>query len=183
MTAQSDPDLIAYLNEVLRTIKPEQQNNTFWFPTPENPGQSEDDTPIQTRILKELNELKQDEKLNPQKGRECRTKIRKRFDWTYTHVTETEMHAMGNNADIGINTEFKVKLTLEDNKVVYSQNPPNPIYLKKSQIVELTLMHKYGIITKLPFSKYSSPIIAQRKPNGKLRLLVDLRKIKESDCG
>ena len=38
-------------------------------------------------------------------------------------------------------------------------------------------MHKYGIITVLPFSKYASPIFAQRKPNGKLRLLVDLRKI------
>ena len=29
----------------------------------------------------------------------------------------------------------------------------------------------------LPFSKYASPIFAQRKRNGKLRLLVDLRKI------
>ena len=29
----------------------------------------------------------------------------------------------------------------------------------------------------LPFSKYASPIFAQRKPNGKLRVLVDLRKI------
>ena len=38
-------------------------------------------------------------------------------------------------------------------------------------------MRKYGIITVLPFSKYASPIFAQRKPNGKLRLLVDLRKI------
>ena len=38
-------------------------------------------------------------------------------------------------------------------------------------------MHKYGTITTLPFSKYASPIFAQRKPNGKLRLLVDLRKI------
>ena len=38
-------------------------------------------------------------------------------------------------------------------------------------------MHRFGIITTLPFSKYASPIFAQRKPNGKLRLLVDLRKI------
>ena len=38
-------------------------------------------------------------------------------------------------------------------------------------------MHKYGIITVLSFSKYASPIFAQRQPNGKLRLLVDLRKI------
>ena len=38
-------------------------------------------------------------------------------------------------------------------------------------------MHKDGIITVLPFSKYASPIFAQRKPNGKLRLLVDLLKV------
>ena len=43
--------------------------------------------------------------------------------------------------------------------------------------MELALLHKYGIITTLPFSKYASPIFAQRKPNGKLRLLVDLWKI------
>ena len=79
--------------------------------------------------------------------------------------------------DIGMNTEFKVKLTPEDAKPVYSQSLPMPIHLKEDLIVELALMHKYGIITVLPFSKYASPIFAQRKPNGKLRLLVDLRKI------
>ena len=36
---------------------------------------------------------------------------------------------------------------------------------------------EYGIITVLPFSKYASPIFAQRKSNGKLRLLVYLTKI------
>ena len=65
MIPQGDPDLAAYRNELLRTSKPKQQNNTFWFPTPENPGKHEDHTPIQTRILKELNELKDKEKLNP----------------------------------------------------------------------------------------------------------------------
>ena len=57
MIPQGDPDLTAYLNELLRTSKPEQQDNTLWFPTPENPGKPEDHTPIQTRILNELNEL------------------------------------------------------------------------------------------------------------------------------
>ena len=42
--------------------------------------------------------------------------------------------------------------------------------------MELALQHKYGIITTLPFSKYASPIFTQRKRNGKLRRLVDLRK-------
>ena len=79
--------------------------------------------------------------------------------------------------DIGMNTEFKVRLIPKDDKAVYSQSLPMSIHLKEDLIVELALMHKYGIITVLPFSKYASPIFAQRKPNGKLRLLVDLRKI------
>ena len=52
-----------------------------------------------------------------------------------------------------------------------------PIYLKQDLIVELTLMHKYRISTVLSFSNNASPMFAQRKPNGKLRLLVDLMKI------
>ena len=189
MIPQDDPDLTAYLNELLRTNKPEQQGNTFWFPAPENPGKPEDHTPIQTRILKELNELKDKEKLNPQENTESRNKFLKRFDWTDTLLTETEKQAIENilveyhdifarhRMDIGMTTEFKVKSTRKDDKAVYSQSLPMPIHLKEDLIVELALRHKYGIITVLPFSKYASPIFAQRKPNGKLRLLVDLRKI------
>ena len=189
MIPQDDLDLTAYLNELLRTSKPEQQDNTLWFPTPENPGKPEDHTPIQTRILKELNELKDNEKLNPQESTESQTKVLKRFDWTDTLLTETEKQAIENfqveyhdifarhRTDIGMNTELKVKLIPKDDKAVYSQSLPMAIYLKEDLIVELALMHKYGTIIVLPFSKYASPIFAQRKPNGKLRLLVDLRKI------
>ena len=41
----------------------------------------------------------------------------------------------------------------------------------------MALLHNYGIITTLPFSKDASLFVAQKKPNGKLRLLVDLRNI------
>ena len=51
-----------------------------------------------------------------------------------------------------------------------------PIKRKEKLIVELTLMQKLGTITVLAFSMYGSPNFAQRKPNGKLRLLVGLRK-------
>ena len=54
MIPKADPDLITYLTELLRTKIPYQQNNSFRFPTPENPGNIEDHAPIQTRILKEL---------------------------------------------------------------------------------------------------------------------------------
>ena len=67
MIPEGDPDLVTYLTELLRTNKPDQQNNVFWFPTPENPGNTEDHTPIQTRILTELRELQRREKLNPKK--------------------------------------------------------------------------------------------------------------------
>ena len=79
--------------------------------------------------------------------------------------------------DIGINNSFKVKLTPKDERPIYRQSLPVPINLKEDLTVELALMHRYGIITTLPFSKNASPIFAQRKPNGKLRLLVDLPKI------
>ena len=52
-----------------------------------------------------------------------------------------------------------------------------PIHLKEDLIVELALMHKYGIITVSAFSNYASPIFALRKPNRKLPLPVELRKI------
>ena len=85
--------LTAYLNELLRTIKAEQRKNIFWFATPENPGKSEDHTPLQTRILKEVIELKEKEKLNPQESTESRNKFPKRFDWTDKLRTETEKQA------------------------------------------------------------------------------------------
>ena len=79
--------------------------------------------------------------------------------------------------DIGINTDFKIKLTPKHDEPVYAQSLPTPTNLKDDLLVELALMQEYGIITTLPYSKYSSPIMAQRKPNGKLRILVDLRRI------
>ena len=132
--------------------------------------------------------MQRKEKLNPKDDSESRAEFLKGFDWTDTLLTETEKQAVEDilvehhdifarhRMDIGMNTEFKVKLTPKDDKAVYSQSLPMPIHLKEDLIVELALMHKYRIITVLPFSKYASPIFAQRKPNGKLRLLVDLRK-------
>ena len=76
-----------------------------------------------------------------------------------------------------MDTDFKVKLTPKDDRAVLRQNPPLPIHLRENSFVELAFMHNYGIITVLPFSKYARLIFAQRRPRGKLRLLVDLRKI------
>ena len=115
-------------------------------------------------------------------------KIFSNFDWTDTTLSPheqqeikeilTEFHDIfaRHRFDIGINCEFKVKLTPNDDRPAYSQNLPTTINLTDYITVELALLHKYGINTTLPFSNYASPIIAQRTPNGRLRLLVDLRK-------
>ena len=60
-----------------------------------------------------------------------------------------------------MSTEFKVILTPKDDKAVYSQNLPMPIHLKEDLIIEFDLMHKYGIVTVLPFSNYASPSFAK----------------------
>ena len=78
--------------------------------------------------------------------------------------------------DIGTNRDLKVKLTPNDDRPAYSQNLPTSINTNDDITVDLELLHNYGVITTL-FSKYSSPIFAQRKPNGRLRLLIDLCKI------
>ena len=79
--------------------------------------------------------------------------------------------------DIGANEEFKVKLTPENDKPMYTQGPPTPIHYRDEVLVELALLQYWGVITTLTYSKYSSPIFAVRKPSGKLRILVDLRRI------
>ena len=94
MIPEGDPDLVTYMTELLRTNKTDQQNNSFWFPTPENPGNTEDHTPIQTRFLTELCELQRKEKLNPKEDSESRTEFLERFDWTDTLLTETEKQAV-----------------------------------------------------------------------------------------
>ena len=80
--------------------------------------------------------------------------------------------------DIDMKEEFEVKLTPKyDSPANNQQRLLTPINLKGDILVDLSLLHRNGIITTLPFSKYASPILAQKKPNGKLRLLVDLQKI------
>ena len=88
MIPEGNPDLGTYLTELLTTNKPDQQNNTSWFPRPKKPGNTDDHTPIQTRILKELRDLQQKENLNPRDDIESRKEFLKRFDWTDTLLTE-----------------------------------------------------------------------------------------------
>ena len=175
-------DAIHYIISLLKTSKTDEVNETSWFPIPLNPGNQREHTPIQTRILNELQELEQFEQLNPLEGTNSRDQFLSNFYWRESILQLDAKQAVEdllveihdifarNRFDIGINTEFKVQLTPLDNRIAYSQSLPAPINLKDDILVELALLHKYGIITTLSFSNYASFIFAQRKPIGKLRL-------------
>ena len=178
-----------YITELLKVPSQDPDQESYWFQTPDDPDYPTTYTPIQQRIYNELLELKQLEQPNIQDNEESRKSFLSNFDWTDTTLNADERNQIEeiliefhdifarHRFDIGTNREFKVKLTPNDDRPAYSQSLPTPINLKDDITVELALLQKYGIITTLHFSKYASPIFAQRKPNGRLRLLVDLRKI------
>ena len=60
-------------------------------------------------------------------------------------------------------------MTPKDNSSAYSQIFPTPVNLKEDILVELALLHRIDIITTLPFSKYTSPIIEQTKTQWETR--------------
>ena len=144
-------DAIHYINSLLKTAKNGEVNETYWFPTPQNPGNEKEHTPIQTRILNEVRELEQLEKLNPLENTNSRSQYLSNFDWTDSTLQPEAKQAVENllvefhdifarhRFDIGINTEFKVLLTPLDNRPAYSQSLPAPINLKDDILVELAL--------------------------------------------
>ena len=174
----------------MKSTNNEQNDETLWFPTPENPGNEDEHTPKQRRILKEIRELIKKEQLDPTKDPESRKEFLDVFKWEGSQIEGNDKKHLEHTIveyndtfarhrlDIGINNSLKVKLTPRDERrPIYTLSLSVPINLKEDLPVELALMHRYGIITTLPFSKCASLIFAQRKPNGKLRLLVDLQKI------
>ena len=120
---QQDQEQAAhYVSSLIKTNKNLQNQENYWFPTPENPGNPEEHTPIQKRILQELQALQDLETLDPTQDAESWAKFIENFDWKDSTLTPedkkienllVEFHDIfaRHRFDIGINEEFKVKLT------------------------------------------------------------------------
>ena len=131
-----------YINELLKVPHQNSEQETYWFPTPEEPGDPATYTPIQQRIYKELLELQELEKLNPNDSETSRNTFFSNFDWSDTTLSPDERQQIDeifvefhdifarHRFDIGINREFKVKLTPNGDRPAYSQNLPTPIFSK-----------------------------------------------------
>ncbi len=178
-----------FINQLTQGPPDEYSHQKFWFPTPEDKPDLTKLNGMERRIYDEILEFKEAEGLNPQNSAEEKQKFLDNFVWDGSILNDSEKKRVEqllvkypdtfarHRLDVGINHEFKVKLTPEHDKPIYAQSLPTPINLKDDLTVELALMQYYRLITTLPYSKYSSPIFAQKKPNGKLRILIDLRRI------
>ena len=157
------------------------------YPTPETCQDRQTLKPLDGRIYDAIVNLRQQEKLDPMTSDEQRQTLLSRFNWDYSQSTSNERaqvqhllvkyHSIfaGHWLDFGFNTDFKLKLTPKHDQPVYAQSLPTRTKLKDEILVAFALMQYYDVIN---FSKYSSPIFAQRKkPNREFRLLMDLRRI------
>ena len=68
-----------YINELLKVSNDPQDN--FWFPTPQNPGNTETHTEIQKRILEEQYKLIELEQLDPKRDDTSRRQFLDKFQW------------------------------------------------------------------------------------------------------
>ena len=141
---QNDQEQAAhYVSSLIKTNRNPQNSENYWFPIPENPGNPEEHTPIQKRILRELQALQDLETLDPTKDEKSRAKFLGNFDWKDSTLTPEEKEKIEellvefhdifarDRFDTGMNEEFKVKLTPKDDSPANSQSLPAPINLKE----------------------------------------------------
>ena len=153
-----DPDdTDMYVNELMKCSDTEQYDKNLLFPFPENPGNEEEHTPIQRRILKEISEYIKKEELDPTKDQDSRKKFLDMFQWEGSQIEGNDRKQLEqtiveyndifarHRLDIGINNHFKVKLTPKDERPVYTQSLQVPINLNEDLTVELALMHRYDM--------------------------------------
>ena len=175
-------------NKLTFKHEPDEQSK-HWFPTPENCKDPSRLTGTMKRIYDEIVKFKKEESLDPNHSAAMKAEFLSKFSWKGSILTKEEREEVEkvileyhdifarHRLHIGSNDEIKVKLTPEHDKPVFKRSPPCPIHYKEDLMVELALMQYYGIITTLATSKYSSPIFCQRKSDGRLRILTDLRRI------
>ena len=131
-------DVVAYVNALMQVDSSEQTEEKFWFPTPENPGDESEHTPIQQRILRELRELQRLEELDPKQDKKSRSQFISLFKWNDSLITGEDRENLESTLvefndifarhrlDIGMNNQFKVCLSLKTTNRYIQRVSPYP---------------------------------------------------------
>ena len=121
----------AVINQLF--VNPEMKS-TKWYPTPETCSEPDKLNKIERRIFDEILALRELEKLDPTRSHEERVKFLQNFMWEESLLSPSQQAQVEellvkynsifarHRLDIGMNTDFKVKLTPQHEEPVYSQN-------------------------------------------------------------
>ena len=132
-TLQDPDDTHMYVNELMKSTNNKKSDENLWFPTPKNPGNEDEHTPIQRRIFKKIRELIKQEQLDPTKGPESRKEFLDMFKWERSQIERNDKKQLEqtiveyndifarHRLDIGINNSFKVQLTPKDERPIYTE--------------------------------------------------------------
>ena len=201
--SRNKDDYFAELNQLIqdftrhkpgKTRRPPPEYSKLWFPTPETCEDPSNLPLLEQEIYDQILSFQKLEQVDPRSNEEDRKFFLSKFKWENSPLNQKQIEECEHllieycdifakhrqifaKFDVGYNTELKIKLTPEHDLPVYVQGPPTPIHLRDELHIELALMHYYGLITTLSQSKYSSPLFAHRKESGKLRILIDLRRV------
>ena len=177
---ENEVDAIHSISSLLKANRNNDQDKKYWFPR-ENLKTQETKRlihPYRNEYSRNCAAYEKQKKLNPNDDEESRRKFLNNFAWKDSMQQQQEIKEIESllvdfhdifarhRFNIGINEEFSVKLAAMYDSPAYSQTLPTPGNLKEDILVELASLHKYGIGTTLPTSKYASSIFAQKNPTG-----------------
>ena len=103
---------------------------------------------------KKTHELEEKVTFCPKDDADSETHFLERFDWYDNLFTEANKQGVKDilveyndifarhRNDIGMNTQFKVEVTPQDDKAVFRQQLLSPFHLKESLIVQIAQMHR-----------------------------------------
>ena len=82
---------VYYISSLLKTNRNNDHYEQYCFPTPGKTGDEASHTPKQLRILREMRNLQDLEKLNPHDDAESRPKFFNNFDWKDSMLQQQEI--------------------------------------------------------------------------------------------
>ena len=125
------------------------------FSTPESCQNPEALTGIEKQIYDSIIKFQQMEQLTPYNSPEQGEDILSQFSWFKSIVSDSERKQIEkllkkyhrifarHRLDVGRNDDFKVLLTPEHDKPIYSQSPSTPIHIRDKLLIELALLQYY----------------------------------------
>ena len=119
---------------------------------------------VETKNLSSIHDIRFGEELTDKQVREAKNLVAQYQDIFSDIPKRTNLESL--------------KITLRSDECVQSRPYPVPVHLKEKLDTEIDEMLKLGIISKVSYpSKFCSPIVTVKKPDGSLRICVNFKRV------